>query len=53
MYHCSFSFFIVNHRKYNGQMKNEKEHWYIRSCKSQIIQWSNEKWKRTMIHQKL
>jgi hypothetical protein len=29
-------------------MKNEKEHSYIRSCKSQIIQWSNEKWKRCM-----
>jgi hypothetical protein len=38
----------VNHWQCNGQMKNEKEHWYIRSCKSQIIQWSNEKWKRTM-----
>jgi hypothetical protein len=33
----------VNHRQCNGQMKNEKEHSYIRSCKSQIIQWSNEK----------
>jgi Ca2+/Na+ antiporter len=43
----------VNHRQYNGQMKNEKEQWYIRSCKSQTIQWSNEKWKRTMIHEKL
>jgi hypothetical protein len=40
MYQCSFSFFI----------------WplhYIRSCKSQTMQWSNEKWKRTLIHQKL
>jgi hypothetical protein len=36
----------VNHRQYNGQMKNEKEHWYIRSCRSQTMQWSNEKWKR-------
>jgi hypothetical protein len=77
---------VVNHRKCNGQMKNEKEQWYIRSCKSQPVQfhfsfhhcivydlqllmyqcsfsffiwplhwlwWSNEKWKRTMIHQKL
>ena len=43
----------VDHRQYNGQMKNEKEQWYIRSCKSQKIQWSSEKWKRTMIHQKL
>jgi hypothetical protein len=33
----------VNHRKYNGQMKNDKEHSYIRNCKSQKIQWSNEK----------
>jgi hypothetical protein len=39
----------VNHKQYNGQMKNEKEQWYIRSCKSQTMQWSNEKWKRTMI----
>jgi hypothetical protein len=23
----------VNHRQCNGQMKNEKEQWYIRSCK--------------------
>jgi hypothetical protein len=38
----------VNHRQYNGQMKNEKEQWYIRSCKSQTMQWSNEKWKRTI-----
>jgi hypothetical protein len=44
MYHCSFSFFI---------WPFEKEQWYIRSCKSQTIQWSNEKWKRTLIHQKL
>jgi hypothetical protein len=27
----------VDHRQCNGQMKNEKEHWYIRSCKSQTM----------------
>jgi hypothetical protein len=62
MYHCSFSVFIwpLNYLWFTASdvsvfffMKNEKEQWYIRSCKSQAIQWSNEKWKRTMIHQKL
>jgi hypothetical protein len=45
MYHCSFSFFIWPLYCL----------WFtaIRSCKSQTMQWSSEKWKRTLIHQKL
>jgi hypothetical protein len=44
LFHFSFDYCTseaVDHRQYNGQMKNEKEQWYIRSCKSQTIQWSN------------
>jgi hypothetical protein len=52
MYHCSFSVFIWS-LNYLWFTASDVSHSYIRSCKSQKIQWSNEKWKRTLIHQKL